>query len=78
MGEIPWDTLYLRYVHSQIKWTPDDLDNYLNFYSVSGDGQVTNWTLVKSALWFNDKLFINFGKKLQNISKETIEDKLMG
>ena len=25
----------------------DDLDNYLNFYSVSGDGRVTNWSLVK-------------------------------
>ena len=34
----------------QVKWGPDDLDNYLNFYSVSGDGRVTNWTLVKTAI----------------------------
>ena len=35
----------------QVKWAPDNLDGYLNFYSVSGDGRVTNWTIVKTALW---------------------------
>ena len=63
---------------SQVKWASDNLDNYLNFYSVSGDGRVTNWTLVKSALWFNDKLLINFCKNLENINKEAHIDKLMG
>ena len=61
-----------------MKWGSDDLDNYLNFYSVSGDGRVSNWTLVKSALWSNDKLLINFCKNLQNIPKDTQIDKLMG
>ena len=62
----------------QVKWGPDDLDRYLNFYSVSADGRVTNWTIVKSALWFNDKLVINFEKILLNIGKEFIEGSLKG
>ena len=31
----------------QVKWVADNLDGYLNFYSVAGDGRVTNWTIVK-------------------------------
>ena len=31
----------------QVKWVSDNLDGYLNFYSISGDGRVTNWTIVK-------------------------------
>ena len=47
----------------QVKWAKDNLDGYLNFYSVSGDGRVTNWTIVKTALWYTDtlvKFAINF------------------
>ena len=71
-------SVQLPYSVMKVKWAPDDLDNYLNFYSVSGDGRVTNWTLVKSALWFNDKMLINFCKNLENINKEAHIDKLMG
>ena len=39
----------------QVCWRSDDLDNYLNFYSVSEDGRITKWTLVKSALRHTDK-----------------------
>ena len=46
----------------QVQWAKDNLDGYLNFYSVSGDGRVTNWTIVKTALWFTDTLSINFSK----------------
>ena len=46
----------------QVKWAKDNLDGYLNFYSVSGDGRVTNWTIVKTALWFTDTLNITFSK----------------
>ena len=60
-----------------MKWGPDDLDNYLNFYSVSGDGRVTNWTLVKSAIRYADKYLLHFSKPLVNICKETFADKLM-
>ena len=45
---------------------------------MSGDGRVTNWTIVKSALWFNDKLIINFEKILLNIGKEAVEGTLKG
>jgi dynein intermediate chain 1 len=31
----------------QVRWQKDDLDNNLNFYSVSSDGRVACWTLVK-------------------------------
>ena len=31
----------------QVKWVRDNLDGYLNFYSIAGDGRITNWTLVK-------------------------------
>ena len=61
-----------------MKWVPDNLDNYLNFYSISGDGRVTNWTLIKCGLWYNDKLIINFDKVLENISAEMVSDHLMG
>ena len=66
------------YIHTQVKWVPDNLDNYLNFYSVSGDGRVTNWTLIKCGLWFNDKLAINFNKMLNNMARDMVEGHLMG
>ena len=50
----------------QVKWAKDNLDGYLNFYSVSGDGRVTNWTIVKTALWYTDVLSITFAKALVN------------
>ena len=30
-----------------MKWAPVNDDGYLNFHSISGDGRVSNWTLVK-------------------------------
>ena len=53
------------------------MDGYLNFYSVSGDGRVTNWTIVKTALWYSDIMLITFSKNLENFSDE-IRDKLRG
>ena len=46
----------------QVKWVKDNLDGYLNFFSISGDGRVTNWTIVKTTLWFNDKLVLPYSK----------------
>ena len=37
----------LRLFSNQVKWAPDNDDGYLNFHSISGDGRVSNWTLVK-------------------------------
>ncbi|XP_009468864.1 PREDICTED: dynein intermediate chain 1, axonemal, partial [Nipponia nippon] len=31
----------------QVKWQKDDMDNNLNFFSVSSDGRIVSWTLVK-------------------------------
>uniref|UniRef100_H2YH09 Dynein axonemal intermediate chain 1 n=1 Tax=Ciona savignyi TaxID=51511 RepID=H2YH09_CIOSA len=38
----------------QVKWQKDDLDNNLNFFSVSSDGRVVSWTLVKDELIYAD------------------------
>uniref|UniRef100_A0A8C5DLU9 Dynein, axonemal, intermediate chain 1, paralog 2 n=1 Tax=Gouania willdenowi TaxID=441366 RepID=A0A8C5DLU9_GOUWI len=38
----------------QVRWQNDDMDNNRNFYSVSSDGRVVSWTLVKNELVFTD------------------------
>ncbi|KAG7476534.1 hypothetical protein MATL_G00083930 [Megalops atlanticus] len=38
----------------QVKWQKDDMDNNHNFFSVSSDGRVVSWTLVKNELVFTD------------------------
>eukprot|EP00918_Siedleckia_nematoides_P049891 GHVU01109260.1.p1 GENE.GHVU01109260.1~~GHVU01109260.1.p1 ORF type:complete len:711 (+),score=130.97 GHVU01109260.1:17-2149(+) len=38
----------------QVRWQKDDLDNNLNFYSVSSDGRVVSWTIVKNELHYTD------------------------
>ena len=48
----------------------------MNFYSVSGDGRVTNWTIVKTALWYTDTLNITFSKTLHNFSEEDTKTNL--
>ena len=80
-GDPVWQVsnyLFLNYMPSkafktylQIHWAKDNLDGYMNFYSCSGDGRVTNWTLVKTSLWFSDLLVVNFTKELKNF-KNTV------
>ncbi|XP_064425092.1 dynein, axonemal, intermediate chain 1, paralog 2 [Latimeria chalumnae] len=38
----------------QVKWQKDDMDNNLNFFSVSSDGRIVSWTLVKNELVFSN------------------------
>ncbi|NXD84116.1 DNAI1 protein, partial [Halcyon senegalensis] len=38
----------------QVKWQKDDLDNNLNFFSVSSDGRIVSWTLIKNELVHTD------------------------
>ncbi|VCW78224.1 unnamed protein product [Gulo gulo] len=38
----------------QVKWQKDDMDNNLNFFSVSSDGRIVSWTLLKSELVHTD------------------------
>ena len=57
----------------EVRWTRDNLDGYLNFHSVSSDGRVTNWTLVKTNLWVSDVLKISFNKTLLHCGEESSE-----
>ena len=61
----------------QVCWAKDNLDGYLNFYSCSGDGRVTNWTIVKTSLWHSDELMVGFDKTLSN-TKGLAEDLVDG
>uniref|UniRef100_A0A3Q4BBY6 Dynein axonemal intermediate chain 1 n=1 Tax=Mola mola TaxID=94237 RepID=A0A3Q4BBY6_MOLML len=38
----------------QVRWQNDDMDNNHNFYSVSSDGRIVSWTLIKNELVFTD------------------------
>ncbi|NXW40209.1 DNAI1 protein, partial [Nyctiprogne leucopyga] len=38
----------------QVKWQKDDMENNLNFFSVSSDGRIVSWTLVKNELVHTD------------------------
>uniref|UniRef100_A0A8C5BYM0 Dynein axonemal intermediate chain 1 n=1 Tax=Gadus morhua TaxID=8049 RepID=A0A8C5BYM0_GADMO len=38
----------------QVRWQNDDMDNNHNFYSISSDGRVVSWTLIKNELVFSD------------------------
>ncbi|XP_051498697.1 dynein axonemal intermediate chain 1 [Apus apus] len=38
----------------QVKWQKDDMDNHLNFFSISSDGRIVSWTLVKNELVHTD------------------------
>ncbi|XP_072270091.1 dynein axonemal intermediate chain 1 [Pyxicephalus adspersus] len=38
----------------QVKWQKDDLDKNLNFFSISSDGRVVSWTLIKNELVHTD------------------------
>uniref|UniRef100_A0A8C3P1P1 Dynein intermediate chain 1, axonemal n=1 Tax=Cyanoderma ruficeps TaxID=181631 RepID=A0A8C3P1P1_9PASS len=34
----------------KVKWQKDDMDNNSNFFSISSDGRIVSWTLVKNEL----------------------------
>ncbi|XP_019373608.1 PREDICTED: dynein intermediate chain 1, axonemal isoform X1 [Gavialis gangeticus] len=38
----------------QVKWQKEDMDNNLNFFSISSDGRIVSWTLVKNELVHTD------------------------
>ncbi|XP_037106984.1 dynein, axonemal, intermediate chain 1, paralog 2 isoform X3 [Syngnathus acus] len=40
----------------QVRWQSDDMDKNHNFYSVSSDGRVVSWTLIKNELVFSDTI----------------------
>ena len=61
------DILWIKPTYLKVVWAEDNLDGYLNFYSASADGRVTNWTIVKNNLWFSDILEIPFNKHLAHL-----------
>ena len=65
--------LLIRYF--EVKWAKDNLDGYLNFFSCSGDGRVTNWTIVKTSLWHSDFLQVDFTKTLTNVKQDDTDMK---
>jgi dynein intermediate chain 1 len=58
----------------QVRWQDDEGQKNLNFYSISSDGRVTNWTLMKNKLEAEEviklKLVIDQDKELVENKKE--------
>nr|KAG5709919.1 hypothetical protein BaRGS_029961 [Batillaria attramentaria] len=38
----------------QVRWQKDDTDNNMNFFSVSSDGRIVHWTIVKNEMIYQD------------------------
>lgn len=58
----------------QVKWSADDTAKNLSFYSISSDGRVTNWNLMKNNLEAEEviklKLVVDQEKELLDTKKE--------
>ncbi|XP_069601963.1 dynein axonemal intermediate chain 1 [Ranitomeya imitator] len=50
----------------QVKWQKDDLDKNLNFFSVSSDGRVVSWTLIKNELVHTDVIRLSVERFAQD------------
>ncbi|XP_078368950.1 dynein intermediate chain 2, ciliary-like isoform X2 [Oculina patagonica] len=55
----------------QVKWQKDDLDNNMNFFSVSSDGRITQWTIVKSELRYTDIITLKQGNTTEGEGDST-------
>ncbi|XP_069820976.1 dynein axonemal intermediate chain 1 isoform X2 [Dendropsophus ebraccatus] len=53
----------------QVKWQKDDLDKNLNFFSVSSDGRVVSWTLIKNELVHTDVIRLSAERSTQDNSE---------
>ena len=66
----------------QVKWSPDDTAKNLSFYSISSDGRVTNWNLMKNKLEAEEviklKLVVDQDKELVDNKKESFMYGLAG
>ena len=49
----------------EVCWAEDNLDGYLNFYSCSSDGRVTNWTIMESNMVATDVVLLPFQSSLK-------------
>jgi len=50
----------------QVRWQKDDSDNNMNFYSISSDGRICLWTILKNEMVFQDVIRLS----LPDISAE--------
>ncbi|KAM8961714.1 dynein axonemal intermediate chain 1 [Pelodytes ibericus] len=50
----------------QVKWQKDDMDKNLNFFSVSSDGRIVSWTLVKNELIHTDVIKLSVDGSMGN------------
>lgn len=62
----------------QVAWQPDNLDGNANFFSVSGDGRVTQWTLVKNELVHTDVIRLHLGESTFRASASLQDRNLAG
>ncbi|KAJ3078665.1 cytoplasmic dynein with WD40 domain [Rhizoclosmatium sp. JEL0117] len=46
----------------QVCWQKDDLDDNMNFFSVSSDGRVAQWTLLQNELIYTDVIRLKFNE----------------
>ncbi|KAJ3065806.1 hypothetical protein HK102_007808, partial [Quaeritorhiza haematococci] len=44
----------------QVCWQKDDLDNNPNFFSVSSDGRITQWTILKNEIVYTDVIKLRY------------------
>ncbi|XP_063312769.1 dynein axonemal intermediate chain 1 [Pelobates fuscus] len=55
----------------QVKWQKDDMDKNLNFFSISSDGRVVSWTLVKNELVHTDVIKLSVDVSTKKGTEET-------
>ena len=53
-----------------VVWADDNLDGYLNFYSCSSDGRVTNWTIMESNMLATHVVLLPFQSSLKTEVRE--------
>uniref|UniRef100_A0A6I8NLR2 Dynein axonemal intermediate chain 1 n=1 Tax=Ornithorhynchus anatinus TaxID=9258 RepID=A0A6I8NLR2_ORNAN len=54
----------------QVKWQKDDIDHNLNFFSISSDGRIVSWTLVKNELLHSDVIKLT----IEGVTPETTNE----
>ncbi|XP_067887592.1 dynein, axonemal, intermediate chain 1, paralog 2 [Heterodontus francisci] len=54
----------------QVKWQKNDLDNNINFFSISSDGRVISWALIKDELVHTDIIKLI----MEGICKDALEN----
>ncbi|XP_025077584.1 dynein intermediate chain 2, ciliary-like [Pomacea canaliculata] len=48
----------------QVRWQKDDADNNMNFFSISSDGRIVHWTIVKNEMIFQNVIQLSLSEGL--------------